>query len=295
MKFKYLEGVIPPMIVPFDEHGEVDEKALREFTRFLLRSVDGLFILGTYGCGPLLRVEERKRVAEIVVEEVNGKVPVIVHVGSISTKDAVELAKHAQTIGADAISSVPPFYYHHAEEDVFFYFKRLLDAVSIPVYVYNNPKTVGYGVSVNLLKRLADEGVYGVKDSSFDIMVLSDYKRKVNKEGFDVVMGTEALFLPAASLGVRAFIPGLGNAFPELCKELYNVVMSGAPKEKVIEVHNRVMAVRDLMRFANTTTVGAYTMVNLRGIKMYPREPFRPASDEVKEKIKEALKKMGLL
>lgn len=295
MKFKRLEGVIPPMIVPFDQGGEVDEKALREFTRFLLRSVDGLFILGTYGCGPLLRVEERKRVAEVVVEEVNGKVPVIVHVGSISTKDAVELAKHAQAIGADAISSVPPFYYHHAEEDVFFYFKRLLDAVSIPVYVYNNPKTVGYGVSANLLKRLADEGVYGVKDSSFDIMVLSDYKRKVDKEGFDVVIGTEALFLPASSLGVRAFIPGLGNAFPELCKELYNAVMSGAPKEKVIEIHNKVMAVRDLMRLANTTTVGAYTMVNLRGIKMYPREPFRPASEEVREKIKEALKKMGLL
>lgn len=295
MRFKQLEGVIPPMIVPFDAYGEVDENALREFTRFLLRSVDGLFILGTYGCGPLLRIEERKRVAEIVVDEVNGKVPVIVHVGSISTKDAVELAKHAESIGADAISSVPPFYYHHAEEDVFFYFMRLLDAVSIPVYVYNNPKTVGYGVSVSLLKRLADAGIYGVKDSSFDIMVLSDYKRKIDKDGFDVVMGTEALFVPAASLGIKAFIPGLGNAFPELCKELYITVISGAPKEKVIEVHNRVMAVRDLMRLANTTTVGAYTMVNLRGIRMYPREPFRPATEEVKEKIREGLKRMRLL
>jgi len=295
MKFKGLEGVVPPMIVPFDEWGEINERVLREFSRFLLSSVDGLFILGTYGCGPLLRVEERKKVAEIVVEEVNGKVPVVVHVGSISTKDALELAKHAQAIGADAISSIPPFYYHHAEEDVLFYFKRLLDAVSIPVYVYNNPKTVGYGVSVSLLKKLADEGIYGVKDSSFDIMVLSDYKRKVNKEGFDVVVGTEALFVPAASLGVKAFIPGLGNAFPELCKELYNAVRLGAPRDKVMEIHNKVLAVRDLMRLANTTTVGAYTMVNLRGIKAYPREPFRPAPQEVKEKMREALERMGLL
>ncbi len=295
MGITQLRGVIPPMIVPFDANGDIDEGALRDFTSFLLGTVDGLFILGTYGCGPLLSLEERKRVAEIIVKEVGGRVPVIVHVGSISTRDAVELAKHAEEIGADAVSAVPPFYYHHAEEDVLFYFKRIVDAVNVPVYVYNNPKTVGYAVSVGLLKRLADIGVHGVKDSSFDLMVLSDFKRKVEKEGFDVVLGTEALFVPASSLGIKAFIPGLGNAFPELCKELYDVVMSGAPKDKVIEVHNRVMAVRDLMRLANTTTVGAYTMVNLRGIKMYPREPFRPASEEVREKIKEGLRRLGLL
>ena len=184
MESKNLVGVIPPMITPFDLNGEVDEDATKELVSFLVDYVHGLFICGTYGSGPLMETDQRKKVAEIVAKKINGKVSLIVHVGSTNTKTAVNLARHAESVGATHISSVPPYYYQHNKEEVKLYFKNLVKAVNIPVYVYNNPKTAGYGVSPELVNELADLGIAGVKDSSFDIMVLNDYIRKIDKKRF---------------------------------------------------------------------------------------------------------------
>jgi len=108
-----------------------------------VEKVQGFYPCGTYGSGPLLSVEERKRVAEVVIDEVNGRVPVIMHVGGASTRSVVELAKHAEKAGATAVAAVPPIYYGFKEPEVERHFKALVEAVSIPVFVYNNPKTTG--------------------------------------------------------------------------------------------------------------------------------------------------------
>jgi dihydrodipicolinate synthase/N-acetylneuraminate lyase len=106
---KKITGVIPPVITAFDKQGNFDEKAQREILRFLVPHVQGFYPLGTYGSGPLMTTDERKKVAEVIIDEVNGKVPVIIHVGSISTAQAVELAKHAEAAGADAVAAIPPY------------------------------------------------------------------------------------------------------------------------------------------------------------------------------------------
>jgi dihydrodipicolinate synthase/N-acetylneuraminate lyase len=106
---KKLYGVIPPMITPFTSSGEVDVKGLEKLLDYLASHVDGLFICGSYGSGPLMSVQERKKVAEIVLERVGGKVPVVVHTGTANTRDAVELSRHAVSIGAVAVSAVAPF------------------------------------------------------------------------------------------------------------------------------------------------------------------------------------------
>jgi len=290
-----LEGVIPPMITPFDSNGEIDEKALRRVVDFLSKNVHGLFVCGTYGSGPLMSVEQRKKVVEITIDETEEKIPVIVHVGAASTDISVDLAKHAESNGALCIASVPPYYYRPSERDIIYHYERLVKAVNIPVYVYNNPKTVGYGVSSELMSKIIDVGVQGVKDSSFDMMVFADFQRKLGNRGFDIVMGTEALFLLASVLGARAFIPGLGNAFPEICVELYKTCMR-RDYENAWEVQKRVNRVRDVMKIAGATIVSVYEMLKMRGIDPgLPKSPFRLVDEATREHMKKELQELQML
>jgi len=129
-----ISGIIPPVITAFDKQGDFDEKAQREIIAFLVDKVQGFYPCGTYGSGPLMSVEERNRVAEVVIDEVNGRVPVIMHVGGASTCSVVELAKHAEKAGATAVAAVPPIYYGFKEPEVERHFKALVEAVSIPVF-----------------------------------------------------------------------------------------------------------------------------------------------------------------
>lgn len=288
-------GAIPPMVTPFKEDGQLDEKNLQKIVEFLCAHVHGLFICGSYGNGPLMNLEERKTVAEIVAKYRKEHIQFIVHVGTTNVKDSVELAKHAESIGAVKVAAVAPYYYHHTKDNLRRFYERLANAVNIPVYVYYNPKFSGYGMDVDFLDELADLGIAGVKDSSFDIMYHADCIRKIKKEGFDVVLGTEAMFLSAASLGTRAFIPGLGNAWPELCVELFEAAIQDR-MEEARKLQAKVNSVRDIMYLAKSTVVAVYTMLELRGIcKVYPREPFIPLPDKEKDLIRVELQKVGLL
>lgn len=290
-----LAGAIPPMITSFTPEGEIDEGRLRDLVEFLSERVHGLFVCGSYGSGPLMRTDQREQCAQIAIDQAGGRIPVIVHVGTAATEQAVRLAKHALEVGADRIASVPPYYYSHTEDTVLRYYDALVKAVDLPVYVYNNPKTVGYAISSELMNKLADIGIAGVKDSSFDLMVFSDFLRKVDRPGFDVVMGTEALFLSGWALGARAFIPGLGNAFPELVTALYDACRRG-DIHAAREAHENVVAVRDLMRMGGSTVVSVYEMLRLRGIDAgIPLEPFQLYDDATRRKLGDALRERGLV
>ena len=103
MKAKEFSGIIPPALSSFDKEGNIYEKGIRENIRFILPYVDGLYPIGTYGCGPCMSIDERKKVLEIILDEVNGKVPVVVHVGTADTKTTCELARHAKAAGASGV------------------------------------------------------------------------------------------------------------------------------------------------------------------------------------------------
>jgi len=294
MSFQKLEGVVPPLITPFTEDGEVDKKKLRFLVNFLAHHVHGLFVCGSYGCGPLMTEQQRKACVSIVAEEVARKITIIVHVGSANTATSVSLAKHAEEIGAYRVASVAPYYYSHTEERIVNHFKRLVDAVNIPVYIYNNPRTVGYAITPETLAKLEEIGVAGVKDSSFDLMTFSDFIRKTG-ESFDVVLGTEALFLPAYVLGAKAFIPGLGNAFPEIVVKLYQACIKGN-FQQAKEIQFKVLRLRDVMKIGGSTIISVYEMLRLRGIDAgVPRLPFFPLDQKRREQIRRALEDLKML
>ncbi len=288
-------GAIPPLVTPFKEDGSLDEGNLVKLIEFLCDHIHGLFVCGSYGNGPLMNVEERKRVAEIVAKHRKDSTQFIVHVGTTNVRDSVELAKHAESVGAHKIAAVGPYYYHHTKENLRCFYGRILKAVSIPVYMYYNPKLSGYTIEVDFLDELAQLGIAGIKDSSFDIMFHADCIRKIRKKDFDVVVGTEAMFLPASTLGTRAFIPGMGNAWPEICAELYEAVAEKR-MEEAREVQKRVNRVRDIMYLAKSTVVAVYAMLDLRGVcTVYPREPFVPLPADEKAILRAELEKTGLL
>ena len=290
-----LVGVIPPMVTPFDKDGEVDSGALVELVSFLMNHVNGLFICGTYGSGPMMETYDRKKVVEIVTKTVKSKINVIVHIGATNTRTAIELAKHAEAVGATHVSSVPPYYYSHNEEEVKLYFEEILKEVKIPVYVYNNPKTVGYAVSPDFVNKLADIGLSGVKDSSFDIMVLNDFMRKVKKENFDFVLGTEAMFLPASVLGIKAFIPGLANVFPELLRDLYDACIT-ARYDDARGLQNKILYLRDSMHMVGSNIASVHAMLKLRNINGgIPKRPYLSLDEGMVKKISDRLKAVGVI
>ena len=247
--------------------------------------------------GVLLSMEERREVAEITLKEVDGKIPVIVHVGTADSKSAAQLAVHARDNGAAAVSAVGPFYYKHNPDSICAFYDEILKGTGgdFPVYVYNNPGFQGYLMDLKLLSRLKALGVHGIKDATFDIMAHANYMRTLKDDKFDIALGTEAMWLSACVLGCEAYIPGLGNAFPEICRQMY---VEGMNREydKLRETQFKVNELRDIMYLAKSTQMAIYAMLEIRGIlKSFPRSPFLPATEEEKANIKKRLLEMEVL
>ena len=289
-KFK---GIIPPLITCFKENGSIDEKAQREFVRFQSKYVDGFYPCGTYGSGPLMTVDERKRVAEIVVEE-KGPCSVIVHIGAINTAQCVELARHAESIGADAVGAIPPYYYKYTQDQLLDHFRTIIHSVDIPVFVYNNPGLSGNPISAEVLSILAEEGLSGVKDSAFDLVNFYMYLLKVKKPGFTFIVGTEAIAAPALDAGAVGVISGLANVFPEFMASFYQTwknhdpIKTGAHQLKVIQA-------RAILKYGPTLTM-SYAVLRMRGMNPgYPRKPYQEIPQDLYQKAEKELKAMGLL
>jgi dihydrodipicolinate synthase/N-acetylneuraminate lyase len=295
MKPKDFKGIFPPMMTAFTKEGEVYEEGVRNIVDFIVPHVQGLYPCGTYGSGPMMSPEERKMVAEIVVDQVKGRVPVIVHVGTADTKNTIELARHAQDIGAQAVGAITPYYNSYDEDTIFTHFKQLIDSVDIPVFLYNNPKTSGNTVSTDLLVRLAKEGLAGIKDSTFDLVEY--YHARLALKGFpemNLISGTEALFVAAFDAGATAAVTGLGNVYPDLIGRLYREYLNG-DREALMKTQEQVLVVRQITKYGPTVPT-CHAILKLRGVDAgYPRLPFEMVSPEIEERVKSRLESMNLL
>jgi dihydrodipicolinate synthase/N-acetylneuraminate lyase len=290
-----MRGVYPPMITPFNKNGDLDILSLEKLVKFLSQQVQGLFICGSYGSGPMMSLAERKLVAETTVKAAEGKVPIICHTGTTNTRDAIELSLHAKSIGCEAVAAVGPYYFKHKDEDLISYYTDIIQAVGkdFPVYIYNNPNFQGYEISNSALSVLKRNGLHGVKDATFDILNYATYMREFADDTFDVALGTEAMWLSARSLGCEAYIPGLGNAFPELCVKMWKEGMNDDYLE-CRKTQFLINEMRQLMYLAGSTQKAVYCMASIRGIiDAYPRLPFVSNSEEEKEKLQAALAKIG--
>jgi 4-hydroxy-tetrahydrodipicolinate synthase len=225
-----IRGVICPIVTPFDAQDRIDYASLRQVVDFLLaRGVDALMVGGTTGEGMLLSVGERKALCEAVVEHVAGRVPVMAHTGCISTRDTVELARHAAAAGATAASVIVPYFFSLDDDSLFDHFVSVANAVpDFPVFLYTFPGNARNDVSPALLGRLlrAAPNVVGIKSSNPDLVRLREYV-EMGGEGFLVFCGVDGLMLPGLALGAKAQVSGNSNVFPETFRALYEACVAG--------------------------------------------------------------------
>ncbi|HCG63743.1 MAG TPA: dihydrodipicolinate synthase family protein [Sphaerochaeta sp.] len=292
---KKMYGVVPPMITPFKENGDLDIDGLKALVGFLSDHVEGLFVTGSYGGGPLMSLEERKKVVEVSVKTSAGRVPIIPMVGTTNTKDSIDLAQHAEVNGAVAVAAVGPYYFTHKEDELVQYYTDLVESVKIPVYLYNNPGFQGYPIGIETIKKLKAHGLAGIKDATFDILTHANYHRILKDDDFDVALGTEAMFASACVLGCRAFIPGLANAFPEINKKMFEAGIAG-DLDTCSKTQFKINELRDVMYLARSTQLAIYAMLEIRGVlKTYPRKPFLPATETEATAIKKELLRLEMI
>jgi N-acetylneuraminate lyase len=221
-----IKGVIPALVTCFDEKDNYDEARQRKVTSYLIdRGVNGLYLTGSTGEGFLMTSDERKKVVEDVIDENKGRVPIIVHVGAIGTKISIDLAKHAEKSGADAVSSVPPFYWKFSEAQMFNYYKDISASISIPMVVYNI--ALAGAVGFNFIKSVATiDGVQGIKytpTSKFEILRI---KEEISRD-FVVYSGCDEMAIAGLSFGADGLIGTFYNMIPEPFLDLYKAVQAG--------------------------------------------------------------------
>lgn len=288
MDVKKFSGVYPAVITPFDAEGEVDVAKLENYINYLCDKVDGLFVGGSYGSGPIMTVAQRKTLAEVTIKTCAGRVPVIMHIGTTNLADTIELAQHAEKAGADALAAVTPFYYRHTPNVIKQYYADLINRVDLPVIAYNNPKYSNFCISGDFLAELADIGLQGIKDSSADISLFYDFMAKVDKEGFLFLIGSQTHLLPAVVGGAHGCVSGLSNAFPEFIKEIYTKCKEG----KFAEARDMQLKA-NMLRSVTGSGIPVpfyHAVLPMLGVDIgLPRRPFLPLPEQEVERIRKVL------
>lgn len=222
------EGALPALITPFDADGNIDLDKFNHFLDWLVPQVGGLYVVGSYGSGPIMSLEQRMSVISVVTERVDGRIPVIVHAGDPDTYTTIRLAKFAQEKKVAAVASLTPYYYLHGRKEIDVHFERLIDAVSTPVFLYNNPKYTNYCVTSDQVAALAEKGLRGVKDSSANIQLFYDLVAATQSfEGFNVLVGSQTILLPALVGGGKGCVSGLSNLFPKVVNGIFEAAKRG--------------------------------------------------------------------
>jgi len=289
-----IEGIITALLTPFTEEGDVYEEALHELVEFQVKTgVHGLYPCGTVGEGPTMSTEQRKRVAEIVVDEVKARIPVIVHIGAINTTITVELAKHAEEVGADALGCVTPYYYTLDDNAIMKHYRHVAEAVRIPIFVYNIPHRTNINVTPDLMVKLAKlPNIVGIKDSSRDFTQLCEYIEKLGK-GVTVICGTDAFMIPALFVGAKGAISAVSNVFPELLVDSYDAYKKGNYEKAMALQHKITAARRVLSKPAIAPLKEALKMRRFKAGTV--KNPLRPMTEEETIKLRDSLMGLGLI
>jgi len=222
-----LRGVLPALVTPFDKANKIDEVSFRTLIDRIIDHVDGFVPCGTTGEFDYLTMEERKRIYDICIDQVNGRKPVIAGTGAPGTKHAIELTRYAEDAGADACLVVTPFFLHPSDKGIYEHFWRISQATDLPIVMYNIPQCVGGVLPRRVIEDLAEiEGIVGLKDSSGDLTYTMEIIEKV-KGKINVVVGHDEVVLPALAGGCTGMILASAQIFPDIWQKVLGAVMKG--------------------------------------------------------------------
>lgn len=295
-----VRGIVLPSPTVFFDDGRVDEKLMDELTDWYLAcGVHAFFVLGSYGQGPAMTPDERKKVAEIIIRRVKHRVPVVVHVGAVDPYTAIDLGKHAKAIGAEAVGHVGPYYYaDRSEYEIVEHFKMVDRALGMPILVYNNPRYSGYNIHPNFMARLVEAvpHIFGAKLAMGSVDEAMAYMKLVKAPFATFALASN--LVSAMSVGVAGTISPPLAVTPEVGVELVRAIDAGKAEE-ALALQKTVIRVHDIfLRLAGPFGRSIYCeAMRLRGfdVKMYPRWPSKPLSREAYDELRELFAEIGLL
>ena len=285
-----IQGIIAAMVTPMDKTEAVNLSELRRQTeRLITAGLHGLFCLGTNGEAYVLEEKEKLEIIRCVVEQANGRLPVLAGTGCVSTTASIALAKEAERLGADALSVISPWFAAASQEELYRHFMTVADSVQIPVFLYNIPARTGVNLSVDTVRRLAQAGnIAGIKDSSGNFDQILQYIEATPSD-FTVLSGNDSLVLWTLQAGGKGGICGIANLFPETMVSIYELWRQGR-FEEAKKVQDSIRAIRNLFRLGNPNTI-VKLAANLLGQPVGPcRRPFWTEDEKIVGEISRVLK-----
>jgi 4-hydroxy-tetrahydrodipicolinate synthase len=287
-------GSYVALLTPFRD-GVVDERAFQEFVAWqIAEGTDGLVPCGTTGESPTLSHAEHKRVVELTLEVAKGKAAVMAGAGSNSTAEAIELTRHAQKAGADAVLSVCPYYNRPTQEGLFQHYRAIHEGSDIPIFIYNIPGRSGVDMSIDTMKRLAElPRIAGVKDATADLARPLRTKLAIGAD-FVQLSGEDITVVPFLAQGGHGCISVTANVAPRLCADLHRAWR--AKDFAAVEVLNERLAPLSDAMFVESSPAPVKFAASLLGkCQNEIRGPLVPASPTARERVLAAMRQTGLV
>jgi 4-hydroxy-tetrahydrodipicolinate synthase len=300
-----LHGIVPPILTPLNPDETIDLASLRRLVDFLIEGgVHGIWVLGTTGEFASFGRRERAEAVRAAVEAAGGRVPVVVNVSDAATRLAIEHGREAAAAGADALALLPPYYYLNEQDELLEHFRRVRQAVDLPLLAYNIPQNVKAKFGVDTILRLGEEGtIVGLKDSQNDLdwfrqVMTGARQRGIRLRGF---LGTRYLIDAGLLAGAHGAIPGVANVAPRLCVECYEAARRG-DFEAADRATAKLMAVTRLGGIARGGSATAGTFATMKAaLKRWGvlstslvTAPLRNLTEEEEARVAEAVASLGL-
>ena len=290
-----LKGMGVALITPFKTNGDVDFQALRRLVDYQLQNgTDYLVVLGSTAEPPTLTSDEQKEITQSIVEQVNGKIPIVLGVGGNNTRAVVERLEKDNFSGIDAILSVVPYYNKPSQEGIYQHFKHIADSTSLPVVLYNVPGRTVTNMSAETTLRLAHDcaNVAGVKEASGNMTQIGTIIKNKPVD-FQVISGDDAITYPLITFGAVGVISVIGNAFPKEFSRMVRLALSG-DYANALPIHQSFTELFELL-FVDGSPAGVKSLLNMMGyVENVLRLPLIPTRITTYEKIKAILQELNI-
>ena len=291
-KFK---GLGIALVTPFKSDGAVDFTALRRLLDYQLSNgIDFLCVLGTTAETPTLTAEEKQQIISLVLEKVQGRIPILLGMGGNNTAAIVEQVKTTDFRGIDGILSVCPYYNKPSQEGLYQHFKAIANACPVPVVLYNVPGRVGVNMTAETTLRLAREcsNIVAIKEASGNFTQIDDIIKN-KPEHFDVISGDDGITFPLITLGAAGVISVIGNALPKEFSRMVRLALSG-DYGNALTIHHKFTELFKLL-FVDGNPAGVKAMLNSMGmIENELRLPLVPSRISTMEKISSIVKELNI-
>ena len=289
------KGSIVAIVTPF-KNGKIDETSLRNLVNWHIdEGTHGIVPVGTTGESPTLDHSEHREVVEIVIDQVNNRVPVIAGAGSNSTSEAISLLMHAESVGADAALIVTPYYNKPTQEGLYEHFKAINKAsMGIPIMIYNIPPRSIVDMSVEVMGKLSNlENIIGVKDATSDLSRVEKQKNQC-KDGFLQFSGEDITAFEFMKNGGNGCISVTANVLPKLCSDFQNLCLEGNYDE-ALKIHKKLEPMHNALFIETSPSPVKYVLSKMGRIEDELRLPLVSIRQETKEILDKVIFDLDLI